>query len=397
MTRLTQIIHTTFASLALCLPLLATSQPLRAQDGAGGFMTRATSAYVIDLGTGTVLLNKNADEALPPASMSKLMTLEMLFEAIKDGRVAMDTQFSVSQRAYQMGGSRMFLELRDRPTAEELIRGIAILSGNDAAVVVAEGLAGTEEAYARMATQRARELGMTNTTIANASGWPNPNHRMSKRDLVTLAATLLREHPEFYHYFGERDFTWNGIKQSNRVPLLDAGIGLDGLKTGHTQEAGYSLTGSARQGDRRIVFAYGGLNSAAERVQEAESIVNWAFRQFAEVTVATPDTVLADAPVWLGAASTVPLVVAKEARALVPVTGATTLDARIDYDSPLPAPIAKGDVLGKLVVTLPDMDPISYDLVAGADVAEGGFMVRAQAAALRLFALARGGSDTALN
>lgn len=368
-----------------------------AQDGPGGFNTRATSAYVMDMGTGTVLLNKNADEPLPPASMSKLMTLEMLFEAIKEGRVALDTPFPVSQRAYQMGGSRMFLELTDRPTAEELIRGIAILSGNDAAVTVAEGLAGTEDAYARIATQRARELGMQNTTIANASGWPDPNHSMSKRDLVTLAAYIISEHPEFYPYLSEREFTWNGITQKNRVPLLGAGIGLDGLKTGHTEAAGYSLTGSARQGDRRIVFAYGGLNSTAERVQEAESIINWAFRQFAEVTVAQPGTVLAEAPVWLGASDTVPLGVAAVARALVPAIGSARLDARVEYDSPLPAPIAAGDVLGKLIVTPPDMAPVSFDLVAGADVAAGGFMVRAQAAALRLIALARGSSDTVLN
>lgn len=362
----------------------------QAQDGPGGFMTRATSAYVVDLGTGTVLLNKNADEALPPASMSKLMTLEMLFEAIKEGRVALDTEFSVSQRAYQMGGSRMFLELRDRPTAEELIRGIAILSGNDAAVVVAEGLAGTEDAYARMATQRARELGMSNTTIMNASGWPDPNHLMSKRDLVTLAVYMISEHPEFYPYLSEREFSWNGISQENRVPLLGAGVGLDGLKTGFTSEAGYSLTGSAMQGNRRIVFAYGGLTTAAERVQEAESIINWAFRQFAEVTVAQPGTVLAEAPVWLGATETVPLVVAEEARALVPAIGSDALNARVEYDGPLPAPISAGDVVGKLVVDLPEMESISFDLVAGSDVAEGGFMVRAQAAALRLIALARG-------
>ena len=224
----------------------------------------------------------------------------MLFEAIKEERLALDTPFSVSQRAYQMGGSRMFLEMRDRPTAEDLIRGIAILSGNDAAVVVAEGLAGTEDAYARLATQRARELGMENTVITNASGWPAPLHLMSKRDLVTLAAYMIEEHPEFYPYLSEREFTWNGITQENRVPLLRAGVGLDGLKTGFTSEAGYSLTGSAQQGDRRIVFAYGGLNSAAERVQEAEAIINWAFRQFAEVSVAQPGTVLAEAPVLAG-------------------------------------------------------------------------------------------------
>jgi D-alanyl-D-alanine carboxypeptidase (penicillin-binding protein 5/6) len=376
---------------------LSLGTAIHAQDGPGGFVTRATSAYVVDLGTGTVLLSKNADEPLPPASMSKLMTLEMLFEAIKERRVELETPFSVSQRAYQMGGSRMFLELRDRPTAEDLIRGIAILSGNDAAVVVAEGLAGTEDAYARMATQRAREMGMSNTTIMNASGWPDPNHLMSKRDLVTLATYMIKEHPEFYPFLSEREFAWNGITQSNRVPLLGAGVGLDGLKTGFTSAAGYSLTGSAQQGERRIVFAFGGLNSELERRQEAESIINWAFRQFAEVTVAEPGTVLAEAPVWLGADESVPLVVAAEARALVPAIGSPDLTARVEYDSPLPAPITAGDVLGKLVLELPEMDSISFDLVAGADVAEGGFMVRAQAAALRLIALARGESDTALN
>ena len=226
---------------------LAAPTALLAQDGPGGFSTRATSAYVLDLSTGTVLLDKNADQPLAPASMSKLMTLEMLFEAIKEGRLALDTTFSVSQRAYEMGGSRMFLEMRDRPTAKDLIRGIAVLSGNDAAVVVAEGLAGTEDAYARMATQRARELGMTNTNITNASGWPEPSHRMSKRDLVTLATYMIREHPEFYPYFSERVFTWNGIEQENRLPLVDAGIGLDGLKTGFTSDAGYSLPDSAQQ------------------------------------------------------------------------------------------------------------------------------------------------------
>lgn len=389
--------HRLVPPVLAALATLGLGMPILAQDGPGGFSTRATSAYVVDLGTGTVLLSKNADQPLPPASMSKLMTLEMLFEAVKAGRVAMDTPFSVSARAYQMGGSRMFLEMRDRPTAEELIRGIAILSGNDAAVVVAEGLGGTEDAFARMATQRARELGMDNTTLANASGWPDPNHLMSKRDLVTLAVHMLQEHPEFYPYFAERSFEWNDIPQNNRVPLLDAGIGLDGLKTGFTSAAGYSLTGSAQQGGRRVVFAFGGLTSEAERRQEAESIINWAFRQFAEVTVAEPGTVLADAPVWLGAAATVPLVVASEARALVPAIGAASLTARVEYDGPLPAPIAAGDVLGELVVELPEMDALRFDLVAGADVAKGGFLTRAQAAALRLIALARGETATALN
>ena len=363
--------------------------PATAQQAAP-FETRATSAYVRDLTTGVVLLDKNADEALPPASMSKLMTLLMLFEALEDGRVALDTPFTVSQRAHAMGGSRMFLELRDRPTAEELIRGIAVVSGNDASVVVAEGLGGTEEAFARLATQCAREIGMRSTTIINASGWPNPNHLMSKRDLGLLAVHIITKYPVFYRYLGEREFTWNGITQPNRVPLLNAGVGLDGLKTGHTSAAGYSLTGSAEQGGRRIVFAFGGLNSAAERQQEAEAIINWAFRQFALYEITTAGTVIAQAPVWLGAQATVPLVAGVDARTLVPAIGARDVTARVVYDSPIPAPIAAGDRLGELVIEVAGTGTTRVPLLAGADVAEGGFVVRAQAAAGRLLTLARG-------
>jgi serine-type D-Ala-D-Ala carboxypeptidase (penicillin-binding protein 5/6) len=373
------------ACATLALPLSA-----RAQQTSPIFETLATSAYVRDLSTGMVILDKNADEALPPASMSKLMTLLMLFDAIRDGRVSLDTTFTVSPRAHAMGGSRMFLELRDRPTALDLIRGIAVLSGNDAAVVVAEGLGGTEEAFARMATTRARELGMRNTTIANASGWPDPNHRMSKRDLGLLAEYLITQHPDFYPYLGEREFTWNGITQPNRVPLLGAGVGLDGLKTGHTSEAGYSLTGSAIQDGRRIVFAFGGLNSAGERQQTAEAIINWAFRQFAVYEITTKGTELAQAPVWLGAQETVPLVAGADARTLVPALGPRDVTARAVFDSPVPAPIRAGDPLGTLIVEVPGAGVSRIPLLAGADVAEGGFMVRARASANRLMGLARG-------
>ncbi|MDD7970684.1 D-alanyl-D-alanine carboxypeptidase family protein [Roseinatronobacter alkalisoli] len=362
-----------------------------------GFETSATSAYVRDLTTGTVLLEKSADVPLPPASMSKLMTLLMLFEALEDERLSLDTTFTVSPRAYQMGGSRMFLEPTDRPTAEDLIRGIAVLSGNDATVVVAEGLAGTEDAFAQMATRRARELGMRNTSIANASGWPDPNHLMSKRDLAILAEHIINTYPQYYPYLSEPEFTWNGITQPNRVPLLGAGVGLDGLKTGYTSAAGYSLTGSVQQGERRIIFAFGGLESERARVQEAEAIINWAFRQFAQVTIAREDEVIARAPVWLGAENSVPLVVAKEARILVPAIGARNLDARVVYDGPVPAPVAAGTQLGELVVDIPDMAQMRIPLVAGADVAEGGFTVRAQAAASRLFTKIRGAGQEALN
>ena len=346
-----------------------------------GFETRATAAYVMDLNSGTVLLDKNSDEPLPPASMSKLMTLTMLFEAIEDGRMTLDTPFTVSERAHRMGGSRMFLETRHRPTAEDLIRGIAVLSGNDATVVVAEGLAGTEEAFATMATRRARDLGMENTTIANSSGWPHPEHRMSMRDLAILAEHMITEYPQFYPYLSEPEFTWNNITQSNRVPLLGAGVGLDGLKTGFTSEAGYSLTGSAQQGDRRIIFAFSGLGSERERIEEAERIINWAFRQFTEATVARAGTTLAEAEVWMGEGATVPLTLAEDLRILIPAIAQRDVSAEAVFDTPVPAPIQAGQAVGELVVRVPDMEDRSVPLVAAVDVAEGGFVTRLQAAA----------------
>jgi len=346
-----------------------------------GFETRATAAYVIDLNSGTVLLDKNSDEPLPPASMSKLMTLTMLFEAIEDGRMTLDTPFTVSERAHRMGGSRMFLETRHRPTAEDLIRGIAVLSGNDATVVVAEGLAGTEEAFATMATRRARDLGMENTTIANSSGWPHPEHRMSMRDLAILAEHMITEYPQFYPYLSEPEFTWNNITQSNRVPLLGAGVGLDGLKTGFTSEAGYSLTGSAQQGDRRIIFAFSGLGSERERIEEAERIINWAFRQFTEATVARAGTTLAEAEVWMGEGATVPLTLAEDLRILIPAIAQRDVSAEAVFDTPVPAPIQAGQEVGELVVRVPDMEDRRVPLVAATGVAEGGFLTRLQAAA----------------
>ncbi|MCH8467606.1 MAG: D-alanyl-D-alanine carboxypeptidase [Roseinatronobacter sp.] len=363
----------------------------------GGFETRATSVYVRDLTTGIVLLEKAADVPLPPASMSKLMTLLMLFEALEDGRMTLDTTFTVSERARAMGGSRMFLETRDRPTALDLIRGIAVKSGNDATVVVAEGLAGTEEAFAQLATRRARELGMRNTTIANSSGWPHADHLMSKRDLGILAEHIIRTYPQYNPYLSEREFTWNGITQPNRVPLLGAGIGLDGLKTGFTSAAGYSLTGSAQQGNRRIVFAFGGLESERARVQEAEAIINWAFRQFASVRVGQAGQVMSDAPVWLGDMATVPLVLAQDADILVPAIGARDFSARVVYDSPIPAPIVAGTQIASLIIDIPDMGETRVPLVAGVDVAEGGFGVRAQASAKRLLSMVLGSAREAMN
>ncbi|WP_323035990.1 D-alanyl-D-alanine carboxypeptidase family protein [Pararhodobacter sp.] len=349
-----------------------------AQSPYGG---RAPNFYVLDVGTGQVLAEQNADIPLPPASMSKLVTLAMLFDALRDGRVQMSTTWSVTQRAHEMGGSSMFLETRHRPTTEELIRGIAIVSGNDAAVAVAEGLAGTEEAFAVMAQRRVEELGMTQTSIANASGWPNPHHRMSLHDLGTLARYLVVEHAPYFHYFAETEFEWNGITQPNRVPLLGAGLGIDGLKTGHTEEAGYSLVGSARQGNRRIIFVFSGLNSATERSEEAERIVGWAFRQFAQQDVFSQGATVATAEVWMGAQDTVSMVAASPVSILVPMMAQNTVAARVEYDGPIAAPIAEGQELGRLVVEVEGLTPMTTPLIAGHAVAQGGFMPRVRTAA----------------
>nr|WP_245824518.1 D-alanyl-D-alanine carboxypeptidase family protein [Pseudoruegeria aquimaris] len=374
-------------ALAALLPLPALS-----------FETLATSAYVVDQTTGTVLLEKQADVPLPPASMSKLMTLNMLFEALKDGRVTMETRFPVSSRAKNMGGSTMFLNERDRPTVEELIQGIIVQSGNDACVVVAEGLAGSEATFAAQMNTRAKALGMTNSTFANASGWPHPAQRMSMRDLGILAERLITEFPEYYHYFAQTEFPFDGRSPDNRFnrnPLLKLGIGADGLKTGHTQEAGYGLVGSAKQGNRRVTFVISGLPSERARAEEAERVVSWAFRQFVEKTVAKAGTQVATAKVWMGDSETVGLVPAEDARLLVPALSQGDLNATVEHKTPIEAPIAKGQEIGTLVVPLEGMPDARIPLVADRDVARGGFLPRLKAAAQVLFRQVMGEAQAA--
>ena len=314
--------------------------------GAAAFDTEARAAYVRDLTTDTVLMDLNADDPLPPASMSKLMTLYMLFDALRDGRVTMEDTFGVSARAAAMGGSSMFLTERDRPTVEELIRGISVQSGNDATVVVAEGLAGTEAAFARQMTEVGREMGMTNSVFVNASGWPHPDHRMSLRDLGILAEALITEFPEYYPYLGETRFEYDGrvpSNHNNRNPLLYLDIGADGLKTGHTEEAGYGLVGSAQQGDRRVVFVISGLDTDAARADESERLVNWAFRQFVERDLIEGGTVVTEAPIWLGDRETVPLIVREDVTLLVPALTADDVTAEAVFSSPLVMNDADGE------------------------------------------------------
>ena len=373
--------HSSFRPL-ICSTLAAALLALPAF----GFDTAARSAWVYDMTTHTVLMDKNGNVAVPPASMSKLMTINMLFEALRDGRVTMDTTFAVSSRATAMtaaGGSTMYLQEGDRPTVEELLHGMIVNSGNDACIVVAEGLAGSEEAFAAQMTERAHALGMDQSVFANASGWPDPNHRMSMRDLGLLGRRLIEEFPEYYPIFAETSFNYKDrapANANNRNPLLKLGIGADGLKTGHTAEAGYGLVGSVKQGERRIIFAFAGTADDKARAEEAERITSWAFRQFALKTLTKAGTRLAEAPVHLGEAETVGLVPAEDIRLLLPALAQGALKAEVVYQGPVAAPVAKGTVLAELVIEVPDLGTQRVPLVAESDVAKGGFMVRMKTA-----------------
>lgn len=364
----------------ISLPLSALAQSYETQAGA---------AYVYDMTTDTVLLAKNADDPLPPASMSKLMTVYMAFEAIASGRLHVDDELTVSQHAMNYTGSSMFLRSGERVRVEDLLRGIIVLSGNDASAVIAEALSpdGTEAGFARMMTDRARQMGMMNSTFANSNGWPAAGHRMSVRDLGILAAHLINDYPTFYPLFAEREFAFDGRVPSNsqnRNPLLSLGIGADGLKTGHTSEAGYGLVGSAKQGNRRVVFVITGLDSAIARAQESEKVVSWAFRQFAQKQLVEAGTQLAVADVWMGASPNVSLTVADDVSLLVPVFNQTGVSAEIVYDAPIEAPITLGQELGELIITLDGLPETRVPLVADAAVTRGGFAVKLRTAAMVL-------------
>ncbi|MGV6848072.1 MAG: D-alanyl-D-alanine carboxypeptidase family protein [Marinibacterium sp.] len=357
---------------------------------AWAFDTSARAAYVLDQTTGTVLLEKNADEPLPPASMSKLMTLYVAFEAIREGRLSLDERLPVSTHAMSYKGSTMFLDTTDRVRVEDLLRGIIVLSGNDACAVIAEALSpdGTEAGFARFMTRRARQLGMKDSTFMNSNGWPQAGHRMSVKDLAIIAERIIVDFPEFYPMFSETEYAFDGRAPQNvrnRNPLLRLNIGADGLKTGHTVEAGYGLVGSARQGDRRVIFVLSGLDSETQRAEEAEAIVNWSFRHFAEKTLAKAGIPVARAEIWMGREPSVGLVAQEDWTVLLPVLGKDKLQGEVVYVGPVDAPIRKGQEIAKLVVQPDGLPEMTLPLVADADVPAGGFLVRITAAANKLF------------
>lgn len=348
-----------------------------------GIDTPARQAVVIDANTGTVLLAKDADVPMLPSSMAKMMTIYLLWEEMKAGRVTLDTQYRVSERAWRLQGSKMFVALDSMVAVRDLIQGIIVQSGNDACVVVAEGIAGSEEAFAERMTRKARELGMKNTVFVNASGWPQEGQHTTAHDLAILAQRTIEDFPDFYkRYYAETGFKYeNYATQYNRNPLLGRVSGADGLKTGHTEEAGYGLTGSAIRNGRRIIMVVNGLTSMPQRAQESERLIEWAFREFENYTLFKPGEVVEQADVWLGEQTKVPLTVAQAATLTLPRGARDQVKATVIYDGPVPAPIEKGQRLGKLVLTSDALAPMEIPLVAAEPVEKRGVVGRIWAAA----------------
>ncbi len=347
-----------------------------------GIETPAKQAYLVDLATGTVLLAKDADQPMLPSSMAKMMTIYMLWEEMKAGRVRLDTEFRVSERAWRLQGSKMFVALDSQVAVKDLIPGVIVHSGNDATVVIAEGIAGSEDAFAERMTKRAKEIGMTDSVFLNASGWPAEGQHTTAHDLAILAKRTIEDFPEYYkRYYSETGFKYQDYDtQYNRNPLLGRVSGADGLKTGHTEDAGYGLTGSVQRGERRIVLVVNGLTSMRQRQQETERLVEWAFREFNNLTAFKAGETVGSAQVWMGEAASVPLTVAKNVVLTLPRTAKTSMKARVVYDGPVPAPIAKGQRIGKVIVEpAENAGVIEVPLIAAADVPKLGFVGRIMA------------------
>jgi D-alanyl-D-alanine carboxypeptidase (penicillin-binding protein 5/6) len=342
----------------------------------GPLDTGAKQALVVDCDTDAVLLEKNADERMPPSSMSKLMTMYMVFDMLKQGRLKPDQELPVSERAWRMGGSKMFVQVGAAVPVEVLMRGVIVQSGNDACVVFAEAISGSEQQFAEAMNEKAREIGLTNSSFRNATGWPDPEHRMTCRDLARLAKRLIADFPEHYPVYNERSFRWNDITQENRNPALARVPGADGFQTGHTEEAGYGLTASAKRGERRLILVFNGLPTMRARAEESERLLEWGFREFENVSLFRAGETVEEVPVHLGDRRTVPLVGARDVVVTLPRQWRRNLQARLHYDAPVAAPVAKGRELGRLEVSGRGVPPMSLPLLAGADVNRLGLVPR---------------------
>lgn len=347
-----------------------------------GFQTAAPYAILIDADSGTVLFEKNADKLNPPASMSKLMTVELVLHTIKEGKLKLDDEMTISENAWRRGGapsggSAMFAALHSKVSVDNLLHGVMIQSGNDACITLAEGIAGTELAFADMMNKRAREIGLTQSHFANATGLHDPEHNMTVRELAKLAQHVIKTYPDAYKIFSEREFTWNKVRQQNRNPLLAMGIGADGLKTGYTKEAGYGLVGSAVNNNLRLILVMNGLKTMKERADEARKMLEWGFRAFESRPLFAQGETVGEAKVFGGAKSRVPLVSNTPISLLVQRASDQKLSAKVIYSGPVLAPVEKGQVIGTLKVSRGDNVVLEVPLQAGESVGGGKLHQRA--------------------
>ncbi|MGH6984622.1 MAG: D-alanyl-D-alanine carboxypeptidase family protein [Stellaceae bacterium] len=338
--------------------------------------TTARNAYVIDFNTGAVLLDKNGDARIPPASMSKLMTEYIVFSYLKEGRATLNDMLPVSEKAWRTQGSKMFVPLGGKIRLEDLLQGMIVQSGNDACIVLAEGLAGSTDAFVKLMNDKAKELGMTGSHFADVDGLPDPDEYMTAHDLAILARHLITDFPEYYHYDAEKEFAFNGIKQGNRNPLLYTDSTADGLKTGHTDEAGYCLVASALRNGRRVIEVLAGMNTMQDRANQGRIVLDWAFREFDDYTIAKAGTVIDHAPVWMGKDGQVPVAVAHDVVITLPRGDRTAMKVAAVYDGPVPAPVTAGQTVGKLTISTPDTPPIDVPLVTTQSVQRLGIFGR---------------------
>lgn len=342
----------------------------------------APHAILIDAENGGVLFERDPDKLIFPASLAKLMTAEYVFNELKSGRINAKDEFLVSENAWRKGGapsggSTMFAALHSRISVDDLLHGVIIHSGNDACIVLAEGIAGNEAEFAAKLTQRARAIGLTKSTFANSSGLPDPGTQVTTRELGLLARHIVVTYPEYYKIYGQRDFLWNKIRQPNRNPLLGMEIGADGMKTGFTREAGYGLVGSAVQNGLRLIVVVNGLNSAKERGDEARKLLEWGFKSFERRILFAEGQIIGSAKVYGGSDSSVPLVAGREVRVMIPKSGGDRLIARIVYSGPVPAPVEQGAPVGVLKVWRNENVILQMPLKAAEPVARGGLPKRA--------------------
>ncbi len=348
------------------------------------FATKAKQAIIMDALTGAILFGKNENQLMAPASMSKLMTMTLVFEAIKLRQLAMDDEFLITENAFRRGGSRMFAKLGSSISLENLIQGVIVQSANDASVALAEGMSGTEEEFAKAMTKRARELGLEKSTFVNATGWPDPKQRMTARELALLARHIIYKLSDFYRFYSQPNFTWNKITQKNRNPLLGSANGVDGLKTGFTEEAGYGLVASAQRKGRRLILVVNGLETKSDRKTEARKLLDWGFRSFRNLSLFDVGETVGQARVWGGDSFFVGLISRQPISILSNDKIKQKISVEIVYTGPVVAPVRQGQKVGVLRIKTGELVAQEIALFAGRDVARGSFLKRAIGAALHL-------------